>query len=78
MEQTNQIPIWFFIGAVLLVYGILILGIGIFHLVYPPAQQLSLSELHPDIWWGGLLLVMGLGYCIKYWPSRRRSASSMK
>jgi hypothetical protein len=70
-EHTNQIAIWFFIGVLLFLYGILIFGAGIFHLFVPPLQQMALSELHPDIWWGGLVLVIGLFYCIKYWPSRR-------
>lgn len=74
-EHTNQIAIWFFIGALLFVYGILILGAGIYNLFIPPTQQMALSELHPDIWWGGLLLVLGLGYCIKHWPFRSKKDS---
>ena len=71
MTNTKQIQIWFFIGALLLAYGILILGVGIHHLVNSPVQQRALSELHADVWWGGLLLILGLIYCVKYRPSKQ-------
>jgi hypothetical protein len=68
MEETGRIEIWFFIGALLLAYGILIMGAGIVHFFSPPAQTLALAELHADVWWGALLLVIGLVYTVKYWP----------
>jgi hypothetical protein len=70
MEKT-QIPIWFFIGALLGAYGLIILGTGIVRLIHPPAVQLALGHLHSDIWWGGLLLVIGTIYTVKYWPGKR-------
>lgn len=70
-EHTNQIAIWFFIGVLLFLYGVLIFGVGIFHLFVPPLQHLTLSELHSDIWWGGLLLIIGCIYCMKFWPFRK-------
>jgi hypothetical protein len=72
MQASRQIEIWFFIGALLFLYGVLILGAGIYHLVYPPLQHTALYELHSDIWWGALLLVLGLFYTMRYWPWRRR------
>lgn len=71
MKETNRIEIWFFIGALLFVYGVLITGAGIYYLFVPPARQMALGELHSDIWWGALLFVLGLIYCIKYWPFRQ-------
>jgi len=38
------------------------------HFFSPPAQTLALAELHADVWWGALLLVIGLVYTVKYWP----------
>jgi hypothetical protein len=73
MESPRQIEIWFFIGSLLLVYGVLITGAGIYHLVAPPVQHTALGELHSDIWWGALLLVIGLFYSIKFWPWRRQT-----
>ncbi len=65
---AQRIPIWFFIGALLAVYGALILGAGLYGLVHPPAVELA--RLHAGIWWGALLVVIGLGYVVKYRPRR--------
>jgi hypothetical protein len=70
MHDDHEIPIWFFIGSLLSVYGVLVLGSGIYGWVHPPAQKLALWELHADVWWGILLLVVGLIYVAKYRPSK--------
>jgi len=51
--------IWYFIGLLILVYGILILGAGIVDLMSPPAQPLVLAQLHMSIWWGALMIILG-------------------
>ena len=70
MHNEHQIPIWFFIGLLLTVYGVLILGCGIYNVIYPPENPMKLANLHVDIWWGILLLVIGAIYTIKYRPSK--------
>jgi hypothetical protein len=70
MEKQHQVPIWFFIGVLLAIYGVLILGSGIYGLFYPPRREVALSYLHADIWWGALLLVIGLLYAVKFNPLR--------
>ncbi len=72
MESEHQVPIWFFIGVVLLVYGVLITGSGIVGWISPPPpeQQVQLFRLHADIWWGSLLTILGLVYSIRFRPSR--------
>ena len=65
MEKEQQIPIWFFIGGIVGIYGVLILGSGLFGLVRPPEHQ---TYLHADIWWGALMTVVGAIYVWKYWP----------
>lgn len=67
----SGIPIWFFIGVLLVVYGGLIFGYGIYEWstgVYPVGVQLT--ELHTPAWWGGLLFVAGLFYVVKFRPKR--------
>lgn len=64
------VPIWFFIGIILLVYGALILGAGLWELVKPPEVQRTLAHLHPAIWWGALLLVLGGLYTWRFHPRR--------
>ena len=75
MEEKHQIPIWFFIGALLLVYGLLIVGAGIYALVCPPPveHRVALFELHADIWWGLLLTALGTFYCLRFHPWHRQS-----
>jgi hypothetical protein len=66
--KEHAIPIWFFIGALLAVYGVLILGAGIAGLFNPP--RVVLAELHAGIWWGALLIVIGGLYVWVYRPGR--------
>jgi hypothetical protein len=51
--------IWYFIGLLILVYGVLILGAGIVDLMSPPPQPLVLSQLHMSIWWGAVMIILG-------------------
>lgn len=71
-QEDKQIPIWFFIGALLAVYGVLITGSGVMDWLRPPApaDRVALWELHADVWWGVLLTVFGLVYLVKFWPTR--------
>jgi hypothetical protein len=72
MHDEHQIPIWFFIGGLLLIYGVLIAGAGVFALVSPPPVEarVALFDLHADLWWGALMAVVGLAYCLRYNPRR--------
>ncbi len=54
--RGSGIPIWFFIGVLLVIYGVMILGYGVFEWTtgsYAPGVQLT--NLHTPVWWGGLL-----------------------
>jgi hypothetical protein len=62
------IPVWFFIGVILLIYGVLILGSGILHLSQPPTTVLG--ELRPAIWWGAILTAIGGVYVYLFRPGR--------
>jgi hypothetical protein len=73
--HDGGISIWFFIGISLLVNGILIVQAGIRELFHPPAQPVVLWHLHANIWWGAVLLLLGLFYCIRFAPERLRKAA---
>ncbi len=67
----SRITIWFFIGVVLVIYGGLIFGYGVFEWLtgtYPPGVQLT--EFHTPVWWGGVLGVLGVIYVVKFRPGR--------
>jgi divalent metal cation (Fe/Co/Zn/Cd) transporter len=52
-------PIWFFVGLILFVMGGIIFLSGIYNLINPPAVKTILAGTHPDIWWGGVMIIFG-------------------
>lgn len=64
--MRGHTSIWFFSGLLLLCYGVLVLGTGLWELGHPPAHAPVLSGLHAPIWWGALMLGMGLFYSIRF------------
>lgn len=67
-KSQHRITIWFFIGVLLTIYGVLILGEGIYGLFVPP--NIAMAHLHLSLWWGALLLAIGLFYAIRFRPGR--------
>jgi hypothetical protein len=79
-HHEHQVPIWFFVGSILLIYGVLITGAGIYGLWEATDVQVKLKAswpsapwffLHPDVWWGAVMVVVGLIYCIRFNPLAR-------
>lgn len=70
MAEKHFISIWFFIGAILTLYGFLILGAGIYTYLIPPATPVVMQHMHAGIWWGVLLLITGLFYTVKFFPKK--------
>jgi len=77
-DHDKQIPIWFFIGALLAIYGVLIFGAGVYDWVHPPEQKVALWQYHAAVWWGLLLVIFGLIYTIRFWPSKDESLTGRK
>jgi len=71
-KQEQAISIWFFIGALLAVYGVLILGAGLWEVVHPAATPAAMGHWHASIWWGLLLLGIGGFYCVRFRPRSGR------
>jgi hypothetical protein len=69
--HEGGISIWFFIGISLLLNGALITGAGVWEIFNPPANQVVLFNLHAGVWWGALLFVVGLVYCVRFAPQRQ-------
>jgi hypothetical protein len=69
--REGSISIWFFIGVSLLVNGALILGAGVWEVIYPPENPPVLFQLHAGVWWGALLLAFGVFYSIHFAPRRK-------
>jgi FtsH-binding integral membrane protein len=69
----SGIPIWFFIGVQLLIYGSMIFVYGIYQWlsgIYPAGVELT--NLHTPVWWGGILALLGLLYVVKFRPGRSK------
>ena len=74
--KEHHVSIWFLIGLQLAIYGVLIGGAGIygFLLPPPPEQQTVLGNLHAGIWWGAIMLLLGLFYTLKFFPRNQKSS----
>jgi hypothetical protein len=68
--QSGHISIWFFIGVLLTVYGAMIFGEGVIDLATGVVPNVVLANLHAPVWWGAMLLVLGLFYGIRFRPGR--------
>lgn len=67
-EKHQIIPVWFFVGLLLLIYGILIFISGLVEWSSP--LDVVLANLHAPVWWGGLLIVLGIVYCAMFRPGK--------
>ncbi len=70
-EERKMKSIWFLVGLMLLSMGVIILVSGIYYYVHPIQGRTALSHLHPDLWWGGIMVVAGLLFVITQWKSKR-------
>ena len=71
-HPDHQVPIWFFIGLLLLAYGLIITASGAYQYCYPPPEEarVALFQYHADLWWGLLLTVIGATYTARFRPGR--------
>lgn len=68
-ERHHIIPVWFFVGLLLLIYGVLIFIVGVTQWSNPP-ENVQLTELHAPVWWGALLIVLGALYSYMFRPGK--------
>jgi hypothetical protein len=61
-----MIPVWFFVGLLLGIYGVLICASGIVEWSAPTTTKLA--QLHAPVWWGALLAVLGFLYVFLFRP----------
>jgi len=65
------ISIWFFIRLSLLVNGAPGCERRSLADFNPPDNPVVLFHLHTNLWWGAMLLVFGLIYCVRFMPRRQ-------
>jgi hypothetical protein len=64
----RKVEVWFYIGALLGFYGVLLTAAGVYQWIHPPVTVLS--NYHATFWAGVVLLVVGGAYTVAYWPRR--------
>ena len=57
-HEHHMVPVWFFVGVILLIYGIIIFCHGNLRVLQSAARRV-LANTHPAVWWGALLTVIG-------------------
>ncbi len=67
-EEKRELSIWFFCGLLTLVYGVVLVGQGLYDLSHPP--QTVLQYLHPTLKWGALMTVCGAFYVVRFRPGK--------
>jgi hypothetical protein len=71
--ESAELSIWFFCGILMLAYGLVLVITGVLELHAPPPNEVLLpwlQSLHPTLWWGLLLTVIGAFYSIRFRPGR--------
>lgn len=68
--KSTEISIWFFIGVLLTVYGVMILGYGLWELATNTVANVVLARLHAPVWWGAIMLLLGLFYSVRFRPGK--------
>lgn len=71
MHEEHGLSIWFFVGVMLTLYGIIILIVNIpAFSVVSENSHVVLERLHSGLWWGILLLVLGILFLKLHWPGK--------
>jgi FtsH-binding integral membrane protein len=68
-ERHHMLPVWFFIGLLLTIYGVIILAAALIDWSEPTTAVLA--QYHAGLWGGILLLLIGGFYVLKFRPKRR-------
>ncbi len=77
MVENKGVAIWFFIGSLLLIYGIIITISSVAEAAFSSfGRHVVLENLHFGIWWGVLLIMVGLIYFISFRPWKKKNAVS--
>jgi hypothetical protein len=70
--QGERFSIWFFVGIMTLLYGLVLAPYGAWEWFGGHESTVVKfgNQYHPTFWWGLMILVFGLIYTIKFRPSK--------
>jgi len=71
MDEEHGLSIWFFVGVMLTIYGIIILiaNIPAFSSTIQ-SPHVVLERLHAGLWWSILLILLGALFLYLHWPGK--------
>lgn len=74
MKRLEKVPVWFFIGSLLILYGVIVTAASVYDVFHRgSAPSTVLENIHFGIWWGILMIGIGTVYFIIFRPSRLHS-----
>jgi hypothetical protein len=59
-KAPRMMPIWYFVGWMLFLIGLMVVASGVVNLISPPQQKTVLYHLHTNLWWGAVITLFGL------------------
>lgn len=65
-ERHHMLPVWFFIGLLLTMYGVIILSTSLYDWSAPSTA--ILAQYHAGVWGGVVLLLIGSFYVVRFRP----------
>lgn len=66
--RGEMLSIWFFVGGLTLIYGLVLLPYGAWEWFSHHEAPTVLNNLHPTFWWGLLLTLFGAFYTLRFRP----------
>ncbi len=57
--------IWYFVGLILAMVGAILIFTDIYYMISPGEEEKILSNLHPRLWWGTLMVIAGVLFLYK-------------
>ena len=74
MDESKIISIWFIIGCLLSLFGVIIFTANVVDYIAPWSGTVTvLHELRAGIWWGAFLIVIGAVYTISFNPWKKKT-----
>jgi hypothetical protein len=63
VSEHRVLPVWFFVGLMLTVFGTIITATGVYFL-FRPQHATALAERNPSLWWGLIMLAAGAVFLV--------------
>jgi len=58
-EKKEMLSVWFWVGIILLIYGLIVTGAGVYYISNPETVTV-LHRLNPSLWWGAIMVLAGI------------------